>query len=209
MVYCFIEHLGIKASLVDDGDDCVLFTESKFTSRVLEGIEGFFQPLGFKLTVEEPVYVLEHVVFCQSQPVWDGQQYIMVRDPRTALAKDCVSLKPLTDVKTTTKWLSAVSKGGLSLTGRIPVWQNFYRLLLKESRGAKPLTDPTLETGLVMLAKGMKREFGVCSSQTRMSFFQAFNITPDEQEAIENYYDTSNFTAEQAESCWKQVMLPL
>jgi len=41
--------------------------------------------MGFNMVVEEPVYELEKVVFCQSQPVFDGVSWTMVPIPGAVL----------------------------------------------------------------------------------------------------------------------------
>jgi len=145
--------------------------------------------MGFSMTVEDPVYELEHVVFCQCQPVFDGHKYVMVRDPRTAISKDCVAIKPLDNMKVYQSWCSAVGHGGISLTGGIPVWQNFYQTFVRASNGAKQLIDSTLEGGLQMMSRGMLREMDRVDDHCRLSFWRAFGVTPESQLAIEDIYD--------------------
>jgi hypothetical protein len=40
------------------------------------------------------------------------------------------------------------------------------------------------------MAKGMEKKFSEPSAETRCSFYLAFNITPDEQVALEEQYQT-------------------
>jgi len=188
-VHGFLKKYNIRASLVNDGDDCVLIFERDQLNIILESISDFFHLSGFKLTVEAPVYELEEIVFCQSQPVMDNDNsYIMVRDPRSAIAKDCVALKPLDNPKVMRSWLSAVGKGGLSLTKGLPVWQSFYRIFERSSQGAKPLVDPTLESGFARLSLGMNRSDCNITPQSRYSFWKAFGISPSAQLCLEKYY---------------------
>jgi hypothetical protein len=209
MFYSFAKSVNIKyPSFVNDGDDGVIFIERKELYK-LDTMPAYFKDLGFKLEVEEPVYELEKVVFCQSQPVNLGDgTYLMVRDPRAALAKDCLSIKPLDNKIVMEKWCAAVGMGGLSLTGAIPIWQDFYSSIYRSANGAKPLTDPTLETGLARLSKGMSRKFSPVTEITRYSFYLAFDIFPAEQLAIEQYYRLVNVEYVSQEHIQREVLLP-
>jgi len=141
------------------------------------------------------VTVFEHIVFCQSQPIHLGDnKYVMVRDPRTSISKDLVSLKPLDNKVVKERWLSAVGQGGLSLTSGIPVCQEFYTCLHRNANGAKPLSDPTLEGGFFRLSKGMTARYTEIRAETRLSFWLAFNVTPQEQLVIEDYYKAQVLT---------------
>jgi hypothetical protein len=147
--------------------------------------------MGFTMKVELPIFDLEKIDFCQTHPVFDGDRYIMVRDPRVAIAKDSISIKPLDNPGVFKKQLASVGQGGLSLTGGIPIWQNFYSCLVRGSCGSKRMgNDPTLETGMSMLADRMMRKYRDVHSSARYSFWLAFGIDPDTQLAIEDYYDT-------------------
>lgn len=197
LVYSYMLDIKIcKYRLIDDGDDCVVIMEKKDLNRFLSSVENWFLNMGFTMKVEKPVYELEHIVFCQSQPVFDGEKYLMVRDPHTALKKDCCSIKPLDTCSMYRKWLIAVGDGGLSLTGGIPLWQNFYRKLARygstlplPKKKSKLTEDPVMDTGLKRLAMRMERTFVEPTPETRYSFWRAFGITPDEQIAMEQYYD--------------------
>lgn len=189
MVYAYCKFKKVPIELANDGDDCVVIMESTDLDTFQDGLKEWFLDMGFNMTVEDPVYLLEKVVFCQSQPVYDGEKYIMVRDPRVAIAKDCLAIKPLDNPRIWESWCAAVGIGGMSLTGGIPVWNSFYARLLVCSNGAKPLDDPTLQTGLKLLAKGMRRKTSVPTPESRFSFYLAFDVYPSEQLAIEEYYD--------------------
>lgn len=189
MMHAFIEKLGFRCHLINDGDDCVIITERRNAERVSSEIGPFFRDLGFTLTVDKTVFEIEHIVFCQTQPVYDGTKYIMVRDPRVAVSKDALSLKPLNTPGVYKKWCAAVGAGGLSLTSGLPVWQSFYQYFVRSSEGANPLVDPTLEGGFFRLSKGMKRKPGDVPDVARFSFWKAFGIAPSEQLALEEYYE--------------------
>jgi hypothetical protein len=174
---------------------------------VLQGLEDWFLSMGFTMVVEDPVYILEKVVFCQTQPVCDGFEWTMVRDVRTAMAKDTVSVKPLSSPSAVSKWVEAISDCGLSLTGGIPVWHSFYSYLKRvghirsktrqNSRRRKNniYYDNLMQTGFFYMAKGMKRENLNVTPAARLSFYLAFDVQPDLQVAIENEFQRKHIVA--------------
>jgi hypothetical protein len=189
MVWVWCHKRGINAKLGNNGDDCVLIVSSRQVGQLdLPAMCRWFRELGFTMKVEEPVNVLERVTFCQAHPVWAGNAWVMCREHGHAMAKDCISLKPLDTPGVYNQWRRAVGLCGSSLTGGIPVQQNFYRALAKGA-GTKSLVDPTLETGMAMLARGMQREWMEPTPEARYSYWLAFGVTPDEQEALEGFMD--------------------
>lgn len=190
IMYGFASAIDYDIRLINDGDDCVVIMDKKHLKSFLELVPEHFLTAGFKMVVEEPVYVLEKIVFCQSQPVLknDGA-YTMVRDPRLSISKDCVSLKPLDNETVKKRWLAAVGLGGLSLTRGLPVLQSFYNMFVRASDGRKALTDPTLEGGFFRLSQGMQLTDSTIVAESRLSFWLAFGITPEEQTTLEEYYD--------------------
>lgn len=208
IVYGLFTYLGVKARLINDGDDCVLFVEKEHLAYLQGNIDWWFQTAGFKVVTEKPVFTLEEVEFCQSYPIKgaDGK-YVMVRDPRVCISKDLVAIKPLNTIKLSQRWLAAVGEGGQSLSSGIPVLQEFYTCLKRNSNGAKPLVDPTLESGFQRLSIGMSYKYTKISPQTRYSFWLAFGITPTEQVALEDYYKNVEFTTGQVNDRYQ--LLPL
>jgi hypothetical protein len=192
LVYSYMLGIGFTPkdyAFINDGDDCGIVVERKYQKQVTEGLNAWFTTMGFTMVCEPPVYVLEEIEFCQSHPVFDGQEWLMVRNPVIAIAKDCVCIKYMDSYETYKRWISAVAQGGLSLTGRVPIWQDFYHLLYRLSIGSRPIKgDPLQDTGLSRLAAGMTRDYGEIDPLCRISFYKAFNITPCAQVIIERTY---------------------
>lgn len=191
IAYCTERRVPFE--LANNGDDCVIICDKKHLDRFSDGLDHWFKEMGFNMVVEEPVYELEKVVFCQSQPVFDGASWTMVRDPRSCIAKDCISLKPWNNQKEYESWIKCVGLSGTSLAGGIPVLDSFYRAFTRAGRDAKPLSliDPTLHGGLFWQSKGMHRRELKVTETSRYSFWRAFGITPDEQRCIEAEYDAT------------------
>jgi len=140
------------------------------------------------MKLEPDVHVFEQIEFCQSHPVWTQQGYIMVLNPVDGLAKQCMSIKPMPGEKITKRWLSTIGKGGLTLAGGIPIWQNFYKHCETSGEGEKVLkNDPTMRSGFYLhFIKGMRREYAPVHPRTRSSFYLAYGISASEQIAREN-----------------------
>lgn len=194
--YCSERGLDKRISLCNNGDDCVVFMERRHLATFSTGLEKWFLEMGFIMKVEKPVYEFEYVEFCQTKPVYDGESWTMVRNFPIALAKDCLSIKPLDSQTGFQKWARAVGEGGLALTGGLPVYQSFYLSLLRSSEGSKALSenDQLYDSGFFSLAKGMTRVKAVISPEARYSFWMSFGFTPEQQIAIESFYDNNEIT---------------
>lgn len=193
MVWSFCRSAGIrKFQLANNGDDCVVILEKGELSRFSDSVSQWFHEMGFNMKVEKPVYIFERIEFCQQNPLFDGYHYRMVRNPRVSMEKDSVSLKKFTNHNSMVTWCKAVGDAGMSLTGGIPVVQDFYQAfqrmqyLGKHRRTTRIQLDPTFETGMSMLAKGMKEHYRPPTSEARYSFYLATGMTPDHQESVEN-----------------------
>lgn len=185
MVHTYASSRVGKFRLANDGDDCVLFIERGDLHKMVD-LSSWFLTLGFDMKVEPPVFVFEQIEFCQSQPVWTPDGWLMVRKVSDSIAKDSISIKPLDSPKVFRRWMKAVGEGGMALTGGIPIVQELYKKYDSTGGDVKPLSDPTMETGMMMLGRGMKRNYGAIHPDTRVSFWRAFGIPPSVQECYEN-----------------------
>nr|WKV34214.1 MAG: RNA-dependent RNA polymerase [Riboviria sp.] len=188
LVYAYSKERGVPIQLMNNGDDCVVILEDKHLASYQYRMSEWFEEMGFTMKIEEPVKCLEKIEFCQMHPVFDGCRYVMVRNPKIAIAKDSISIKPLNSKSLFEKWIGAVGEGGVSLTGGIPIMQSFYCCLERNSHGKRLKNDTTMETGWWYLSKGMSRKVQDVRDEARFSFYLAFDILPDLQVAIESYY---------------------
>lgn len=189
MVHAWCRIRGVKAQLGNNGDDCVLILEAgQVTALDLQGMCAWFESLGFTMKVEPTVDVFERIEFCQCSPVWAGDRYVMVRKHGHAMAKDCISLKPLNSRKLFDRWRNSIGLCGISLTGGVPVQQSFY-CAMRRGAGDGKLDDPTMETGFARMARGMSREVQAITAESRLSYWLAFGVSPDEQVALEKWFE--------------------
>lgn len=191
MAHAYLVELGLLdcTSFCNDGDDCVVILPKKHLKKFVDNIYNFFITLGFQMTVEDPVYELEHIEFCQSHPVFNGDRYVMVRDPRVTLSKDAISVKPIDKYNVAQMWCQAVGTGGLSLVTGIPVLQAYYSYYKRIAGEAEQLSDPTLEGGFQRLSRGMSYTHKTTTPEARFSFWLAFGMSPSQQIELEKYYD--------------------
>jgi hypothetical protein len=188
LVHAYCKSLKLKKfSLINNGDDCVVIVERRNLARFNSGLNEWFKEMGFTMKVEDPVYILEKVSFCQAQPVFDGTSWLMVRHPSVAMAKDSYCIKPLDSKSVYQKWVGALGQGGASLSGGIPIMQEYYQCYYRASKGKVLKNDMLLDTGMMRLAQGMNRKVVCISDAARVSFFRAFDVKPDMQIEIEEF----------------------
>lgn len=190
MIHAYAMERGVRIQLANNGDDCVVIMESRDLARFSENLDEWFTDMGFSMQVEPPCYVFEEIEFCQTHPVYVGPQpddYLMVRHPKWALAKDTVCVHGWQSLGMFKGWLHAVGTGGLAMTGGVPIFQDFYQTYLKFGEFRKTASD-LQSWGVRQLAKGMRRGYTPVEPATRASFWRAFGVNPSEQCVLEDFY---------------------
>jgi hypothetical protein len=189
--YCHSNAIG-KFRLANNGDDCVLIIEQCDLWKI-DNIPGWFHKIGYTMKVEKPVRIFEQISFCQTQPVFDGVGYRMVRDPRVSLAKDLTSTLDLRNGRTRALWLNAMHHGGKSLTTGVPVLQNFYTIFptttIKMTDRETTLVD-FMQSGFSRMRPKVFGGHRLICPEARYSFWLAFGILPDTQEVLEHRFNT-------------------
>lgn len=208
MVKAYLDIKGIKGELANNGDDCVVFLDKTDLASFSEGLFDWFKDMGFSMKIEEPVSEFEKVEFCQTHPVFDGNRWLMVRNPKAILTKDTVFLEKFQTQKRVLEWMHAVGMGGLRLTGGLPVLQNFYQAYLRYGRPGVVPKD-YMSWYMRKQSVGMDRDFGPVSPEARESFHAAFGITPDEQESLEEIIDTWQYDGKPCYDCDRNFGQPL
>jgi len=193
MMLGFIRAIKVRARLANNGDDCVLFVEREDEKRVRAAMAGYFLQKGFTLEVEPTVDVFEQITFCQTNPVLgpDGT-YVMVRDPRVAIDKDCYTMLPMQAMRDMKFWAHNIGSCNLALGRGMPLWQDFAQMLLRFSgpTGRQQIAEQVADSGMYRLSIGMESKTTPISAETRLSFWRAFGITPDLQDVCESHYRT-------------------
>lgn len=198
MIWVMCEEAGVTARLLNNGDDCVLILSRKHW-RKLPNIKKWFLDFGFTMKEEPAVDTFEHIEFCQTHPIWGGSGWVMCRSPYVGIMKDLTNIRPQTlpdgsiDVGSFARWCHGVGTAGMALAGGLPIFDSHYRGMLRFGKAGKhrKLTGfGDMSSGFEFMARGMSRSSGVISPETRVSFWRAFGITPDLQEAIEGHINS-------------------
>jgi hypothetical protein len=197
MIKAFLDERKIKGQLANNGDDCVVFIEKKDLPSFQRDLDAWFVAMGFNMVTETPVYNFEEIEFCQTKPIWDGEKYIMCRNPHTALAKDTVFMQPFQTTKVVRAWMDAVGQGGLALTSGLPVFQAFYQMYVRNGlKSDKNLNRETFSWGVRHLIGDLNPNVRTVLPETRASFYYAFGITPDAQIALEDRFNNLTIDAQ-------------
>lgn len=193
IVRAFLDLHGIKAELLNNGDDCVLILD-KENLHIMPSFKPFALNYGFNMVLEDPVFVMEKIEFCQHQPVYVDGSPRMIRKPFTCLTKDTI----INDTKITKQqyhaWSHAVCDGGVSLNSGVPIHQAFYEFLgtcPKPVKKNQVKMNWNLKTSCSALwSRGLNRKHEVIKDTTRFSYFLAFDIQPLEQVYLEEIFSS-------------------
>lgn len=188
MVKAYMDSLNVRAKLANNGDDCALFIERKDAALVSNGLSQWFLQMGFNMKMGPLIDEFERVEFCQTYPLDVGDGWVMVRDPRLCIAKDLVSSLPMEQGTSRYAWATAVGECGLSLSGGVPILQEFYSSLIRAGLGVRHKQNMLHESGFFRLAYNMSRSYSPIHWRARYSFWRSFGVSPSDQVAIEEYY---------------------
>lgn len=191
ILVCLSGHLlyarekGVNIRILNDGDDSVIVMDRRDAKRYQVGLEDWWLRLGFRLGIDKIVDEFERIDFCQCRPVSIDGVWCMVRNPATAIQKDLVNTGTFSSEEERCAWLRAVGLGGLSQYAGVPVFDAFYRGLVAAGRSSSKQYQ--WKAGLARSQKfrltGLKA--GAVLASSRVSFFLAFGIIPDEQRILE------------------------
>ncbi len=67
--------------------------------------------------------------------------------------------------------------------------QSMYMAMMREGRRSRMSEAVSMESGAMFLAMRLDAKSREIDDNSRVSYFQAFGVTPDEQVALEEYYD--------------------
>lgn len=209
MMYCYFRSLNIPQhliKLVNNGDDCVIFVTRKHEQLVRSTIGPWFLDMGFNMVSEDTSRCIEEVEFCQMRPVNVNGTWRMVRNPFRSIPKDCTSIRRIDLPKVFRKWTTAVSECGLSLCNGVPVHQSFYQSVGRSTappvkRSASRRVQQRMSRLVVQDDSGLYKwksssgcKYAGVAQSTRISYFAAFGITPEQQLYLETFYNEQNPT---------------
>lgn len=197
MVWSYLAKFQIKASLVNNGDDCVLICDKNQLELIQSTLGEYFLGKGYKMVVEKPVDFIEGIEFCRSRPVRVGNSYHMVRGI-SSLSRDCTTLLRVDREEEMRCMLTAVGYCGLVINSGIPVHSGLHRRMYE--LGGKDVTESMISQYSsyenVERMGRLKLVDRAVSDQSRLSYFRAFGIEPHRQLLLERYYASAEVAAE-------------
>lgn len=191
LVYSYCNSKGIKHDLIDNGDDATVLMERADLSAFMREVKPWFLEMGFTMKVEDPVYRLEHIEFCQTKPVQTALGWTMCRNPWVCISKDTLWKFPLFGPgfeRCYASWCNAVGLCGSSMSPGIPVMHEFYSYMSRYKRTTRAQVIGDGWSGLEWMSQGSRRQACDITPEARVSFWEAFGILPDHQIELERHY---------------------
>jgi hypothetical protein len=198
LIFAFTRERGLDVELCNNGDDCVVILEQIQLNAFMLNLPKWFVRHGYRMTVEDPVYELEQIEFCQSRPVCVDGTYRMVRNLTNSITKDPLCLVPVQTPKVLRMWYGAVGDCGLSITSGVPILQEYYKMFRRAGKAYSEgfLKHVNKNSSHMERMRGMGvPKTNAISAATRCSFYFAFGILPELQMSIESAY--ANTTLEE------------
>lgn len=192
MVWTWARTQGVKIRLANNGDDCSVFMESADLGRFQSGMDKWFLEMGFTLTSEGVARVFERVDFCQTRPVFTGRGWVMCRSPFVGLSKDVLCKQPTMDnpIGGYRKWLYQVGQAGSAIADGVPIFSSAYSAFKRIGTSCQRAQGiGNMDSGFEYMARGLACDGISVTSEARASFWRAWGIDPDAQEAIEAEYE--------------------
>lgn len=176
----------VKHQLISAGDDTNIIIEREDLTK-FDDLPAFCLSAGFTVKIDGVVDELERIDFCQARPVFDGEEWVMVRDPKVVATKDLLTGKRFASSMDVRRYMRAIADGGLALNGGIPIMQSYYAMLRRLAGDVEP---SVLErNGFYYLTQNMRRSVRAITDHARISFYKAFGINVWRQMELERYYD--------------------
>lgn len=193
LMYSYIESKDLlgRVMLLNDGDDCVIIMDRINQDKFTKGLVEWFLEMGLTMEYDGVYNTLESVEFCQSRPVKvDGEGYRLVPRPSKRLYSDMITTKNVSVKKVYRKQLGAIAGCGLAASSGLPIFQAFYSYLGRGSSPYIPSVGSQYYKFRQELVDGMEIKTREPSMDERISFYFAFDVTPDEQRMVEKYYNS-------------------
>lgn len=193
--FAYLKRLGARGWFRVDGDDGNMVIERRLCDP--QDFAGFFREFGIVLEVEPPTTDRRKSTFCQSRVVSLRRDYhVMVRNPRVVLSRDGMTYR---DVGSKREWLdhlTAVGMCGMSVAAGVPILQSYYHLMLRLGGGSVfPEYLKAEYYRLIVLSKGLSCTDPVpITEYARFTFWQAYDISPEAQRALEQLFDRCTFS---------------
>lgn len=183
LLTCFLESHGVfKHSIMVNGDDSVVVIERAQLAPLRD--LSLFEEYGFDMKFEV-AYEFEQVDFCQARPVETDYGWTMARRPDRIMGRTSWSTLNLSKSKAR-GFVRTLGMCERAASWGLPIASALATAMISSTVGATPrLLTPWLSEHYALMRKWWKRGEPTISLQTRLNFSEAWNISVEEQLAIE------------------------
>lgn len=188
----YLELLDVPYRFINDGDDCGVFI-SKENVHLLQELPDHHLAYGFEMQVEDTVFELEQVEFCQSRPVHLGSNnWMMVRNIWKAMRNDWLNINSSSYASLNDR-LAATGRCGLALYADVPVLGAMYSRMTQIQHNTEVVNRLLNEhfSGIGRtwrMFASQHRRYPVLEPEARVSLYKAFGILPDHQVELERQF---------------------
>lgn len=203
ILYPICRHFGIR--LLNMGDDCRLIMDKHMVKTVEKALHAEFARFCMFITVQsgDDLYKTE---FCQTKLIETSLGLRAVRLLTPCISKDSVCIDDIRAPHKLAAWMLAVGTGGLATHGGIPVFDAFYRCMVRNAkcylsssklsnRQRRRVAQFTLKKKFLDWSEGLDySKSALGDHSTRLGFYKTFDMTVSDQEHIEGYYDKLVFS---------------
>jgi hypothetical protein len=182
----YLDTMGVPYRFIDDGDDCGVIMERR-NLHLLDDLPRHHLQYGFEMEVEQAVFRIEEIEFCQCKPIQIGpEEYVMIRNIHKALHHDRIHIDK--DWARVGDLQQAISVCGLSLNKGIPIVDALYTSMATCAREKAVNRLIHERHGDFYHCGGSQTldKFVVDTDAARVSVYYAFGITPDMQICMED-----------------------
>jgi len=180
---------AFRHTILADGDNCLLFVESRVAQQVNSLFEAAVsQVSGQEIAVEKPVTSYEQVTFGQCKPCFNGEGYVMVRDPLKVVSQAFSGYRHYNHYTFGLSLAKSISIAELHLSRGVPILEAYFAKALVQLRNVRALSNPEdfLDGHLIgVSAREHEVEARGVTAEARQSFAVAWGIGVEEQLAIE------------------------
>jgi hypothetical protein len=208
---------GFFYDILDDGDDCLLIVEEKDLQWCLDNLPAEFLEFGMVLKIEHVARIIEHVEWCQCNPVRVGNHYKFIRDPHKVMSTALGGSKYFTSAGARRKLVNTIGMSELILNLGVPVLQEYALALMRNADTDQHLrldeVDATYyrvhrELKALNLKQLCKVNPTPISDASRTSFALAFGMCIQDQLELEQFFKSWCFDIDSQEDMVSDVCVP-
>jgi len=180
MTRAMLNKLNIKHCLYIDGDDFLVFVD-KINENMID--PAWYNQFGMSTKLDNIAHQMEHIDFCQTRPVFNGESYTMVRNPIRMLERLQWGVGKFAE-SYIVNYLTSVGMCCLSLGMGLPVEQ-YIGSKLASLGGRRVRTDMDYSANKMKI-RPSKATLQPPSMAVRLSYEEAWGFSIPFQHLLEN-----------------------